>query len=265
MRAECRAEYDGQDDPPVFPGTTALRVSTAVYADLKTTGRAALTLVFVDENPLTALARQLSGGGAAEVQRRPATLERIEPYALGFPMLLNDEPVELHVIHARGLFGDEAIDFYLLDDPENPLVLRAAGRSTGRVVRITFPTTGVTPIEEKLKRASRVELHGIYFDFGKATIRPESEPVLRDIASALTRNPVWTIGIEGHTDNVGGDAGNLDLSRRRAAAVKQALVDRYGISVSRLTTAGYGASRPNASNDSLSGRARNRRVELVRQ
>jgi outer membrane protein OmpA-like peptidoglycan-associated protein len=261
---EYRGWYE-QGDPPIFAGTTALRVSTAVYTDLKTKGRAAFTLVFVDENPLVALARQLGSGGPADVQRRPAMLERIEPYALAFPILLNDEPAELHVIHARGLFGDETIDFYVLDDRENPLVLRAAGRSTGRVVRIAFPTADAAPIEEKLKRASRVELHGIYFDFGKATIRPESEPVLRDIASALSRNPRWTLNIEGHTDNVGGDALNLDLSRRRADAVKQALVDRHRVSAASLTTAGVGASRPNASNDTLSGRARNRRVELVRQ
>ena len=89
--------------------------------------------------------------------------------------------------------------------------------------------------------------------------------MLRDIASALTRNPEWNISIDGHTDNVGGDPINLDLSGRRADAVKEALVERYRVSASRLTTTGFGASHPNTSNDTLSGRARNRRVELVRQ
>jgi OOP family OmpA-OmpF porin len=254
-----------QGDPPEFPGSLAFQVSTAVYTELKTTGKAALTLVKDDANFLTVLTRQFSGGSNADGQRLSATLERVEPYALAFPILLNDEPAELHVIHARGRFDNMTVDIYVLDDAENPLILRISGEATGHVARIVYPTPAAAPLEEKLKKHARVELHGIYFDFGKATIRPESEPVLREIASALTHNPEWKIGIEGHTDNIGGDPYNLDLSRRRADAVKQALVDRYRVSATILTTAGFGASRPNASNDTLSGRARNRRVELVRQ
>jgi OOP family OmpA-OmpF porin len=254
-----------QGDPPEFPGSLAFQVSTAVYTELKTTGKAALTLVKDDANFLTVLTRQFSGGSNADGQRLSATLERVEPYALAFPILVNDEPAELHVIHARGRFDNMTVDIYVLDDAENPLILRISGEATGHVARIVYPTPAAAPLEEKLKKHARVELHGIYFDFGKATIRPESEPVLREIASALTHNPEWKIGIEGHTDNIGGDPYNLDLSRRRADAVKQALVDRYRVSATILTTAGFGASRPNAANDTLSGRARNRRVELVRQ
>lgn len=258
---EYRSWYES-GDPATFPGTTSLRLSTAVYTDIKNKGKAELTQVFPDRNPLTALVTQISG---APMPKRTGVLERIESHPLAFLVLLNDEPVEVHVIHARGKFGDAVEDFYVLDDPDNPIVMMASGTARGRVVRIAFPTPDTTPIEEKLKKESRVELHGIYFDFGKATIRPESESVLRDIAAALTRNPEWKISIEGHTDNIGGDPLNLDLSRRRADAVKQALVDRYRLSASTLTTAGFGATRPNASNDTVSGRARNRRVELVRQ
>jgi OOP family OmpA-OmpF porin len=71
--------------------------------------------------------------------------------------------------------------------------------------------------------------------------------------------------VDGHTDNIGGDTFNLDLSQRRAAAVKQALATRYHIGPDRLSTAGFGATRPVESNDTMEGRARNRRVELVRQ
>jgi outer membrane protein OmpA-like peptidoglycan-associated protein len=254
-----------QGDPSTFPGATALGVSTAVYSDLKTKGKANLTHIFPQKDSLMSLVSALGGAPDAHVRKQATTLERVEPHALGLPVLVNDEPAELPAIHARARLNDETIDFYVLDDPENPLVLLLAGGSRGRIVRIAFPTADVAPLEEKLKKHSRVELHGIYFDFGKATIRPESEPVLRDIASALTHNLDWTLNIEGHTDNIGGEALNLDLSRRRADAVKQALVDRYRISASHLTTAGFGASRPNASNDTMSGRARNRRVELVRQ
>jgi outer membrane protein OmpA-like peptidoglycan-associated protein len=106
-------------------------------------------------------------------------------------------------------------------------------------------------------------VYGIYFDFGNATIKPESEPVIREIAALLARNAGWKLSIEGHTDNIGGDAYNLDLSKQRAAAVKTVLVKQHSGAADRLTTAGYGPSRPKESNDTLAGRARNRRVELV--
>jgi outer membrane protein OmpA-like peptidoglycan-associated protein len=73
------------------------------------------------------------------------------------------------------------------------------------------------------------------------------------------------LAINGHTDNVGGDQSNLNLSRRRAAAVKDALVTRHGIAADRLTTAGMGRSQPKDTNETLEGRAQNRRVELVRR
>jgi outer membrane protein OmpA-like peptidoglycan-associated protein len=120
-------------------------------------------------------------------------------------------------------------------------------------------------IENALAKSGRVDVYGIYFDFGSATIKPESEPVLKEISDALAKNPAWKLSVEGHTDNVGGDASNMGLSRRRAASVKVALATRYGIAGDRLVTAGFGASRPKESNGTLKGRARNRRVELVRQ
>ncbi len=81
----------------------------------------------------------------------------------------------------------------------------------------------------------------------------------------MTDNPDWKLRVDGHTDNIGGDAHNLDLSKRRAASVKSALVERYHISADRLTTNGFGASSPIDRNDTLEGRARNRRVELSRE
>jgi outer membrane protein OmpA-like peptidoglycan-associated protein len=81
----------------------------------------------------------------------------------------------------------------------------------------------------------------------------------------MTDHPTWSLAVDGHTDNIGGDAYNLDLSKRRAAAVKQALVTRYRVDAVRLATNGYGASRPKATNATLAGRAQNRRVELVKK
>jgi outer membrane protein OmpA-like peptidoglycan-associated protein len=120
-------------------------------------------------------------------------------------------------------------------------------------------------MERRLSEERRVDVYGIYFDFNSARIRDESEPILQEIADMLSRNPDWTLSIGGHTDNVGGAAYNLDLSDRRAAAVKQALVTRFKIGPERLQTAGYGLSAPKDTNETPEGRARNRRVELVRR
>lgn len=129
------------------------------------------------------------------------------------------------------------------------------------------PASGpATPkIAPALAKDKRVAVYGIYFDFAKATLKPESTPVLDEIASALQTNPDWNLIIEGHTDNVGGADYNLDLSNRRAQAVRDALVTRYHIDGARLSTVGYGFTRPKASNDTPEGRALNRRVELVRK
>jgi outer membrane protein OmpA-like peptidoglycan-associated protein len=108
-------------------------------------------------------------------------------------------------------------------------------------------------------------VYGIYFELGSDALRDESEAVLTEIAEVMRRNPQWKLGIHGHTDAIGSDASNLDLSRRRADAVKGALVERHGIAAERLATEGYGASQPRATNETLEGRSRNRRVELVRQ
>jgi outer membrane protein OmpA-like peptidoglycan-associated protein len=110
-----------------------------------------------------------------------------------------------------------------------------------------------------------VDVYGIYFDFASDKLRPESAPVLAEIAATLKNNPTWKLHVNGHTDNIGGDAYNLDLSNRRAAAVKQALVTQYQIDPARLDPQGFGATQPKESNDTLAGRARNRRVELIRE
>jgi outer membrane protein OmpA-like peptidoglycan-associated protein len=124
---------------------------------------------------------------------------------------------------------------------------------------------GSQQIEQELKQQGKAEVYGIYFDFASDQIKPESEPVLQEIADALRHNPGWKLRVEGHTDNIGGDDYNMDLSHRRAQAVKQALVTRYHIAEDQLAPQGFGATRPKEPNDTLAGRARNRRVELVRQ
>jgi outer membrane protein OmpA-like peptidoglycan-associated protein len=119
-------------------------------------------------------------------------------------------------------------------------------------------------LEESLAKTGRADVYSIYFAFNSDEIREESEPTLQEIADVLRRHPDWKLAIEGHTDSIATDAYNLQLSQKRAAAVKNALVSKKDITSPRLTTAGFGESRPKDTNDTLDGRARNRRVELVR-
>ena len=111
----------------------------------------------------------------------------------------------------------------------------------------------------------RISLYGIQFDFDKDSLRAESDKSLDEIAKLLDANDALRLSIVGHTDNKGSDDYNLDLSRRRADNVVQALVRDHGIKASRLDARGAGASEPVAANDSETNRALNRRVELIRK
>jgi outer membrane protein OmpA-like peptidoglycan-associated protein len=108
-------------------------------------------------------------------------------------------------------------------------------------------------------------LYNILFDFDKADIKPESQQQLQEIAILLKASPNVRLNVVGHTDNQGQVAYNMDLSRRRAQAVAQALVQNHGIAAGRLTGYGVGPLAPVASNADEAGRARNRRTELVPQ
>ena len=116
----------------------------------------------------------------------------------------------------------------------------------------------------QIAESGRVAVYGISFDTGSATLKPDSFKVLDEVLSVLSKNSTWKIGIEGHTDNVGQKASNQSLSQQRAASVVAWLTAK-GIAATRLTAKGFGDTKPVASNDTEEGRARNRRVELVKQ
>jgi len=107
-------------------------------------------------------------------------------------------------------------------------------------------------------------VYGITFDFNKATIRPEAAPVLGEVLAVLTNNAALKIAIEGHTDSIGQASYNQKLSADRAEAVRAWLV-AHGVAADRLGAAGFGDTKPAADNATEDGRAKNRRVELVRQ
>jgi outer membrane protein OmpA-like peptidoglycan-associated protein len=116
-----------------------------------------------------------------------------------------------------------------------------------------------------LKTQGSVALHNVLFDTGKATLQAKSGSALAPLRELLTQDPALKLEIQGHTDNAGPPAANLKLSQERAAAVKAYVVQNFGIDAKRLTTAGYGDTRPTADNRTEAGRAQNRRVELVKK
>jgi outer membrane protein OmpA-like peptidoglycan-associated protein len=267
----------GTHIPSLIHGVTRLRVSDKTFSEVKSSGKTKFEYLDFMQVP-----------NGVKPTHDAGILARVEPQDVPYPMILNDERTTLPAIHLAGVFesngpdprakkwrhNHSAVDLYVLDDPADPLVLLWKdkdpafhdGKFRVEVVKIDFKTQHpVNTVEKQLSEQKRAVTYGIYFDFNKDTIKPESEPVLKQIVQAMADNPAWKLTVEGHTDNIGGDSYNLDLSKRRAAAVKQVLVTRYHISADRLSTDGFGASRPVETNETLEGRARNRRVELTRE
>ncbi len=118
-------------------------------------------------------------------------------------------------------------------------------------------------IFETLNRDGHIALY-INFDTGKSIIRPESGSIIEQIVSMMKSNPDLKLSIEGHTDNVGDPISNKTLSEERAKSVVSALVGQ-GIETERLSTSGYGQDKPVGDNKTEEGRAKNRRVELVKR
>jgi outer membrane protein OmpA-like peptidoglycan-associated protein len=285
----CR---DGREDK--HPGRTAMSLSRKVLNELRSTGQAEFTY---HEDPLKAVLKSFKkamasdskassdaasadlvkkmmdlspvGGGDDSTDTPPlkCTLRRDGTTDVAFPVLVNDQPVELPAINIVVKLPDKEGHLYVLDDPDNPLFLAAASTEGGheQIIKIYWDFPKRTGLEEELTENGRAKVYDLYFDFRSDELRPESNKVLKEIAEVMRAHPDWKLSVEGNTDNIGGDAYNLDLSNRRAAAVKQALVTQYGVAADRLSSAGFGSSHPIDTNDTFEGRSRNRRVELARQ
>jgi outer membrane protein OmpA-like peptidoglycan-associated protein len=247
-------------DPQRVSGTTSLGPSLKVTRELRQAGETAYSF-------LNFVSRGMVSG----------TLRRSAASPVKFPVLLNGKRVVLDAIHATGTMSlggvSRPFETVILDHPRYPLSLRIAYGPRDatfpfapdflrEIVRIDLPAAQA-PIAETLAQACRVEVPGLYFDFNQATLKPESAPALRELAAVLQRLPERRFSIEGHTDSIGSDRYNDDLSARRAAAVKTALMRDFGVDAARLAAKGHGERRPIETNDTLAGRARNRRVELV--
>jgi outer membrane protein OmpA-like peptidoglycan-associated protein len=116
-----------------------------------------------------------------------------------------------------------------------------------------------------INTTGHVSIYGIYFDTGKAEIKPESDAAIAEIAKLLKNNNALKVYVVGHTDNAGSFDANMKLSKDRAAAVTNSLVSKHGIASSRLMAYGVSSLNPIASNKTEEGKAKNRRVELVEQ
>ncbi len=132
-------------------------------------------------------------------------------------------------------------------------------------VQTGLVTVNADQLKQQLDTDGKALIYGIYFDTGKAEVKPESKPTLEAISQLLTRHTDLLLYVVGHTDDVGEGAANVTLSRRRADAVVATLVKTYKVAPARLQAQGVGPYAPTASNTSEAGKQKNRRVELVKR
>ena len=124
--------------------------------------------------------------------------------------------------------------------------------------------TGKPDTRHKLVEEGKFSTTGILFDVQSAVIKPESYAVVKEIATVLKENATTKIKVIGHTSNDGEDNANMELSKKRSAAVKDMLVNEFGVEESRLITEGKGETQPVADNKTKEGKMLNRRVEFIK-
>lgn len=138
------------------------------------------------------------------------------------------------------------------------------GASSSAYISNIKITTASPDMRGKFMEEGKIVSYGINFDVNKDVVKPESYGTLKEISQILQDNPDVKMKIVGHTDSDGDDNSNLDLSKRRAEAVKNALVNDFGIDENRLQSDGFGEKQPVAKNDTPSNKALNRRVEFIK-
>lgn len=288
VRREIRAEVSAEDlasaprwldyqEPGKRPGYTTFSLSRAVYQRLESPGTSSFQIRSFER----------TGDANSPVVVWRGTLTRTSTAPEPFPLLLNGRRVQVPVHRARGEFAyrgsaPRTLQFWVLADSTQPLLLKvahgetvlqttevivgeaASGVAAGSGAAGGGEPAGVRLVERDLEAGCRAELPGIYFGFNSAALDPASDSTIASVAAMLARHPKWNVTIEGHTDSIGSAASNKQLSERRAAAVRDRLVSGHRVAGSRVTAAGFGASRPKEPNATIEGRARNRRVELVR-
>ena len=163
-----------------------------------------------------------------------------------------DVYVSVYTTAAYGVGGANKNRVFTLLD-----VVEVKPMQTGQVV------VDANAMAREIAATGRVALYGIYFDSGKADVKPESQAALAEIAKLMKQDAAIKLLVVGHTDTNGTFDYNIDLSRRRTQAVVQALASSHGVNAARLKPWGVGYASPVATNRAEDGRAKNRRVELV--
>jgi outer membrane protein OmpA-like peptidoglycan-associated protein len=255
-------------DKSDYPGYTGWTLSTAVFDALTAGGDVPYMIVNADRGQ--AGSQAMVAGLLRQTRRLKGTLRAMDGATRAFPLIVNGARIDVPARRVSGKFSAdgfvEQVELSVLADRLHPLILKSAmGEDAWQLVRVETPqeAQGRT-LEQQLAHNCRVEIPGIRFSFGTAIIDAQSDRALGVIARLLAAHPDWPVLIEGHTDNVGSDGANLKLSQARADAVRTRLARNHAIAEARLKAEGFGEARPRESNDTLEGRARNRRVELVR-
>ena len=198
--------------PHLIHGVTRDRLSSKSFEGAKNSGTTSLRYLDITTN-----------GDDVKPNYAEGILTPVEPQDVPYPMIVNDQRVNLPAIHLSGIVDSVGkdprpkkerpnhaeADIYVVDDPLDPLVLLWKekdpalhdGKFRVEVVKVDFKVPHpVNIVEKQLTEQKRAVTYGIYFDFNKDTIKPESEPVLKEIVEAMTDNPTWKLTVEGHTD-----------------------------------------------------------------
>jgi outer membrane protein OmpA-like peptidoglycan-associated protein len=253
------------------PGYTAFSVSTSVHDQLATSGSASFAIMAGDITQLSAALAQVRGPRVTPVLWR-GTLTRISSATEPFPLIVNGRRVTVPALHIQGKFTATRHpqwepEMWVLAESAHPIFLKvkAGADHVWQAVSVDTPAGDRNALERTLLASCRVELPGIYFGFNSVALYPSSDRAIAMIAGLLDRHSDWDVTIEGHTDSIGSEASNKTLSQQRSQIVRDRLVAQHRIDARRVHAIGFGESVPRESNATVEGRARNRRVELVRK
>jgi len=257
----------------ISPNLTALPKNFTVEMELKVDGqaRSILNMVFFSKNREYLLfSTQATPGNVNQTVSLRAPYQELGRMAA--PTNWN-EPVKIALWVQNGRLrtfvnGEKRLDFNQVDLPAIDKVEMGHdfyGPKTSIGYRMVRFAESAPDFSQTILASGRYVTHGILFDTDSDCLKPESASVIQAVAKGLEANPNLKLLIEGHTDSVGAAPHNLDLSRRRAEAVKAVLAGQFKIDATRLTTAGLGATKPLDTNDTPQGRSQNRRVEFVKQ
>lgn len=261
-RARAIYLYGSEKDTTHYRGYAIAMATGVILEELKRTGRADVAVLVPEISKRTPYRGALVRTGTA---------------AEAFPVILDGRRVSLPGIRVKGVLQNLTasepqlrMEFVFLDDPAAPWYLdsriETPGGVGGRKLLVRIATNDAQQdLATALRTRCVAEVGDIHFASGSADVDSASAPAFRRIAAVLKENPDWQLTLVGHTDSIGSAAANLELSRRRTAAVREILIRDYRVNASRLMADGKGEVSPLEDNGSPAGRARNRRVELKRR